>query len=74
MNRENEIIRKIIATLYKNRQKVYCFIYFILIFGIIMLVTKEDELLIIAGYFLIAAFGSFLVRYVINALFLNKKR
>ena len=51
MNRENEIIRKIIATLYKNRQKVYCFIYFILIFGIIMLVTKEDELLIIAGYF-----------------------
>jgi hypothetical protein len=33
-----------------------------------MLVTKEDELIIIAGYFLIAAFGSALLRSFVSAI------
>ena len=62
------ILKSLSKTIYRNRKKVFSFISFVVIFSIIMLVTKEDELIIIAGYFLIAAFGSALLRYFVSAI------
>ncbi|HHX16599.1 MAG TPA: hypothetical protein GX725_01620 [Mollicutes bacterium] len=68
MNNIEKIIESLLKRIYRNRKKVFTFISFVVIFSIIMLVTKEDELIIIAGYFLIAAFGSALLRYFVSAI------
>lgn len=68
MNNIEKIIESLLKKIYINRKKVFTFISFVVIFSIIMLVTKEDELIIIAGYFLIAAFGSALLRSFVSAI------
>jgi hypothetical protein len=69
----SDIIRSIVTTIYKYRQKLYFILLFVLIFGIIMLVTKENELIIISGYLLISIFGAFFLRYIMNQIFIKKE-
>jgi hypothetical protein len=69
----SDIIRIVITTIYKYRQRLYFILLFILIFGIIMLVTKENELIMVIGYLLIAIFGAFFIRYILNQIFIKKE-